>query len=331
MTDTDHEVTFTVSIKGFGEQLMSTNDYSATVVADSLSADGFRLITVEATYPRFVHSELMTHRHFSRNAASSRAIPVGKSIERVRDTPAYPVHWGAEKPGMQPGAELTDAELANVKARWDLARQTMASDAAWLAEWGLHKSLVNRIIEPWSWVTTIITSTDWENFLAQRANSRTDLAQPELARIADLIEGAIDSHRPTLLEEGDWHLPYIDEQDMRAVREHSGATDPVLEPDETAVLRKVSVARCARVSLLNHDGSRELAKDVGLYDKLVGATPMHASPLEHVATPDHTNAQWVDVMDFTHDPPVKVGERHVPRLGNLLGWAQLRHMVEETR
>ena len=45
------------------------------------------LWTFELTYPRYIHSEFMTHRVFSRNASSSRAIPVKRMIEQVRNNP----------------------------------------------------------------------------------------------------------------------------------------------------------------------------------------------------------------------------------------------------
>lgn len=309
-----------------------TLDYSARVIADSLSDDGHRLTTIEATYPRMVHSELMTHRWFSRNAASSRAIPVTKSIERVELSPAYPVHWGQEIKGMQPGAELPPTLLAEVKATWDKAREDALFHAARLVDYGLHKSLVNRIIEPWSWITTIVSSTDWENFFAQRATSRTILAQPELARIADLMEVALDASRPDSLADGyGWHLPYIDDADFEAAEEPARQTGEPLHTATMRLLCQVSVARCARVSLLNHDGTRELAADVGLYDKLVSATPMHASPLEHVACPASWNSQRVPIIDYRDGIPRLVGQRTVPLIGNFLGYAQLRHMVEETR
>lgn len=309
---------------------MSTTDYSAVVIADSINLAGHRLTTLEVTYPRFVHSEFMTHRWFSRNAASSRAIPVKKSIERVRNTPSYPVHWGAEKPGMQPGDSLGDEELRQVKYLWDQARVDMALRAETLTEMGLHKSLVNRIIEPWSWITVIVSSTDWENFFAQRATSRTPLAQPELARAADLMEAAVLNSKPETLDRGEWHMPYIDHEDWLHAADLAPQT--FAEPESAVmVLCKVSVARCARVSLLTHDGKRDLSIDLDLYGKLVSASPMHASPLEHVAHPDPQNAQAVPVVDFRWNRASVVGHRDVPKLGNFLGWAQLRHMVEETR
>ena len=60
--------------------------YSARILLDSLSPSGARLTTMEVRYPRFIHSEMMTHRVFSRNAASSRAIPIKKMIAAGGET-----------------------------------------------------------------------------------------------------------------------------------------------------------------------------------------------------------------------------------------------------
>jgi hypothetical protein len=67
---------------------------TAKVIADSIADGCPRLITLQLRYPRFIHSEFMTHRAFSRNASSSRAIPVERLIQDVIDDPAMPVYWG---------------------------------------------------------------------------------------------------------------------------------------------------------------------------------------------------------------------------------------------
>jgi thymidylate synthase ThyX len=76
---------------------------SAKIIADSISESeyGDRITTFELEYPRFIHGELMTHRLFSRNAASSRAIPINKMMDQVLTAPAMPVEWGLNKSGMQ--------------------------------------------------------------------------------------------------------------------------------------------------------------------------------------------------------------------------------------
>ena len=78
----------------------------AKVICDSISPSGVRLTTLELQYHRFVHSEMMTHRMLSRNASSSRAIPVEKMLKQVAENPAMPIHWGKNQAGMQAREEL---------------------------------------------------------------------------------------------------------------------------------------------------------------------------------------------------------------------------------
>lgn len=268
----------------------------ARVVADSISPWGSRLTTIEATFHRFVLAEFNTHRVFSRNSASSRAIPVRKQLERVRNTPAIPVEWRAEKPGMQGGELLTGADAVEAERQWLIGRNAAVSVAENLLKTGVHKSRVNRVLEPYLWHTVIVTATEWDGFWRQRVSP---LAEPEIRVVAEAMLSAYNLSEPKQLEVDDWHLPYIHEQDW-------WETDAQLD-----LLRKISVARCARVSYLTHDGKRSLDKDIELYERLVSADPMHASPLEHVATPA--------------DP------EHMAPLGNFFGWRQLRHDVEFER
>ena|SRR3990172_10692569 len=106
--------------------------YSARILCDSesiyhkIGEHGNRLTTMEITYPRFVHSELMTHRMFSRNAASSRAIPISKMIEAVERDPVIPVWWGKNQSGMQARKELDSYEKEIAISRWLKARDDAA-------------------------------------------------------------------------------------------------------------------------------------------------------------------------------------------------------------
>jgi thymidylate synthase ThyX len=265
------------------------NEMSATVVLDSISDQGVRLTTMEVTCHRFILAELNTHRAPSRNSGSSRAVPVAKQLDRVRHHPAMPVSWPAECPGMQGGDELSDVDSAQAADLWIQARDNAVAIAESLVELGVHKSVVNRLLEPFSWHTVIISATEWDNFFAQRCSP---LAQPEMREVALLMRSAYLDSRPDELAVGEWHTPYITDEDQS-----------LSEEDRC----RVSVARCARVSYLTHDGRRSVEKDLDLYRSLVGAVPMHASPLEHVATPAQT------------------GETQV---GNFRGWRQLRHIVE---
>lgn len=246
---------------------------SATIIADSVASNGARIVTIECQYPRFIHGEVMTHRVFSRNAMSSRAIPVAKMIEQVRTNPAMPVHWGANQSGMQANAELADKTEA--QQTWKRAARQAADIAEHLAAIGLHKQVANRILEPFQWMRTIITATEWDNFFALRAHPD---AQPEFQALALAMREAMSASAPVPrqwahghCQEG-WHLPYVQEGERKLF--------PV------NLLTKISAARCARVSYLTHDGqSPDVVKDLELFDRLVGSTPLHASPIEHQASP----------------------------------------------
>jgi thymidylate synthase ThyX len=241
--------------------------FSARVLANSLSPENVRLITVEATYPRFVHAELMTHRMFSRNAASSRAIPIETMIQRVLDDPAMPVHWGKNQKGMQAEEELPPVSQFAAKQEWLIARDQAVRHARFMVRLGVHKQIVNRLLESFAWITVIITATEWNNFFKQRCHPD---AQPEIQKIACLIRDAIElDGAPTLINYDDWHLPLIRDEDRA---QFNG-----LE------LCRLATARCARVSYTTHDGLRDPAKDFELYAKLVNSG--HWSPFEHIATP----------------------------------------------
>jgi hypothetical protein len=242
--------------------------YSVRVLADSLAPCGKRLTTFEVTYPRFVHSELLTHRQLSRNSASSRAIPIQRMIRAVIADPVGSVHWGRNQAGMQARAALDGWRLSAAQALWFGARW-FAIVAAWLL-WriGLHKQIANRLLEPWMWITVIVSATEWANFFALRDHPD---AQPEIARIAEMMRRAYVESQPVRLRAGEWHLPFVDEAEAQRVR--SLTLDP----------RAVSVGRVARVSYLTHDGRRDFYEDVKLHDRLRGALPPHMSPFEHVA------------------------------------------------
>lgn len=265
---------------------------SAKVIADSVSRRNHRLTTMEITIHRFVLAEFNTHRAFSRNSASSRAIPVKKQLDKVRTDPAYPLSWPVEKAGMQGGEEMSDMDRALVKEVWDRARDEAVIAAEVLGHLGLHKSVTNRLLEPFMWHTIIVSSTEWDNFFKQRCSP---LAQPEIRAVAELMRGALDASIPTDVAEGQWHLPYV-----HAEEDLSGD-----------VARMCSVARIARVSRENHDtGCVDVKKDIDTYQMLISADPAHASPLEHVATPNPSG------RGLDYNTP-----------GNFEGWEQLRHII----
>jgi hypothetical protein len=234
------------------------NGISAKVVAASVSSVGKKLTTLELRYPRFIHSELMTHRLFSRNASSSRAIPVSKMIEQVKHNPATPIHWGLNQPGMQAQDEQVDTNWAN--NWWGMAAYTARTFAETANEMGLHKQITNRILEPWQFMTTLVSSTEWDNFFAQRISPA---AQPEINELALCMKQAMEgaTYTQTLC-----HLPYI------------RPTDEGLSLDDKM---KVSVARCCRVSYNNLNADSHSFDDIERHDSLLESG--HWSPFEHVA------------------------------------------------
>jgi len=267
--------------------------YSARIILDSMSPSGVRLTTLEARYPRLIHAEMMTHRVFSRNAASSRAIPIKKMIAAVRDEPAMPIYWGKNQAGMSARAQIEGPALEAARAEWQRALDNALASVERLShsDIDLHKQLVNRILEPFSWITVIITATEWSNFFTQRCHED---AQPEIHHIAELMLAAYRESSPHEIALEQWHLPLV-QDDERSM--------------DAATLCKLSVARCARVSYLTHEGTRDIAKDIELYDRLLGGGANgHWSPFEHVATP-------------LVDPRIESG--------NLRGWKQFRKLFAQ--
>ena len=246
----------------------------AEVIEASRNSEGVTLWTIAVTYPRFIHSELMTHRVFSRNASSSRAVPIFKSISAVLRNSAAPVSLGSHKPGMQAGADLKGWRRILTKGAWNAARYA-ALGCAWVAmKAGAHKQVVNRILEPWSHITVLISTTNWANWDALRDHSDADPTIQALAKeIIKARQLAIRNGKVKSLKPGQWHLPYVPQAEL------------LKHGLEKAI--KISVARCARVSYLTHDRkSPDLQKDLALYERLAHHDPMHSSPLEHQATPD---------------------------------------------
>lgn len=235
---------------------------TAKIVADSTFGAG-RITTMLLRYPRFIHAEFMTHRVFSRNASSSRAIPVKRLIEDIQQDPVTPSYWGKNKPGMQAREELEGKALAYVQGFWDDARDDAIKWAKELDAQGAHKQIVNRVLEPFSHINVVVTATDWDNFFALR---RHPDAQPEIKALADVMFGAMVCSEP---KKTSIHLPFISIEEF---------TSP---PAQVAL---ASAARCARTSFLTHDlKDPDWDKDLELANKLIGSEPKHYSPFEHQA------------------------------------------------
>lgn len=270
--------------------------YEAKILADSVAPCGKRLTTMSITYPRFVHSEFMTHRMFSRNAASSRAIPVAKMIREIEDDPVWPVWWGKNQSGMQAAEELDPKAQAEALDWWLNARDNAVADAASLMHLGLHKQIANRLLEPWMWITVIVSATEWENFFHLRCHPD---AQPEVRKIAEMMRDLYRANTPRSVTPDDaipWHLPLISQEDLEY-----WATGEL----QTGDLVKIAVGRAARVSYLTREGKRDPGADIALHDRLLESG--HWSPFEHVACPMRTA-----------EPS-----------GNYIGWKQYRKAFPE--
>jgi thymidylate synthase ThyX len=235
----------------------------AHVLCDSVSLGKTRLTTLRVTMPRFVLAEFNTHRVFSRNAGSSRAISVKRRLAAISANPVLPVEWGIEQKGMQASAQLTqdDADLA--ERIWRAAAQSASWSASQLAELGVHKQVVNRLLEPFSWVDAIVTSTEWDNFFRLRLSSE---AQPEMHAVAAAMREALHASVPTVMPWGGWHLPTITDEDRGAITDFED-------------LCYVAAGRLARVSY--EAVGKSWASDRDLARSLVRSG--HWSPFEHVA------------------------------------------------
>lgn len=260
------------------------------IIADSIMG-GIRITSVQVKYPRFILPQLNTHRAFSRSTASSRAVPTAKLIAMVRENPVVPVHWGANQAGMVAETEMDDLSIKAAKLLWLDAAKEAADRAEAMADMGVHKQVVNRILEPFMWAETIITATEWGNFFKLRI---ADDAQPEIQALAKAIKKAMDESVPVGRI---FHLPYLREDEL----------------DNTqwtyTQKAKISAARCARVSYLNHNKQMSsVDEDFTLADRLIEAG--HMSPFDHQAM-------------------FNSGEKYENENRNFMDWKPYRSILED--
>jgi hypothetical protein len=261
--------------------------YEAKILADSVSTAGVRLTTLQITFPRIILAELSRHRMFSLSVASSRAIPVKKRIEAVINDPFIPEEFGRNQKGMQAGEMLPTSVGQQAAEMWKQQLVSATYTARTLDLLNVHKQWANRVLEPFSWCTAVITATEFNNFFHLRCHPD---AQPEFQKIAGMMRDAMEASTPQPVVSYGWHLPYTD---LRAwfVPGHKHAA-------------LVSAARCARVSYLTHDGKRDTETDLALATKLLAAG--HMSPFEHPATPMDTATEYY---------------------GNFKGWCSYRKLI----
>jgi len=329
---------------------LGKNNIKATVIADSISPTNKRIITFELEYPRFIHAEFMTHRQFSRNCASSRAIPTKKMLQVIQSTPAIPVFWGRNQAGMQANTEndelvkYEDKEY-NVLTFWHMAKESAISFFSALSDANYHKQITNRIVEPFQMIKTVVTATEYDNFFWLRNHS---MAQPEIQELArcmlearklskpverhfltksnniNLLPESVKALMPLerikvellKLEKLSYHFPYLSDEE----REQYDIEDCI----------KISVARCAAVSYRNEDYPLEKCREV--YARLISDSRKHSSAMEHVAQVMKSNVVesikdmktlFLTVPGVTHvDAQLQLWS------GNFQGWIQHRKLIE---
>lgn len=308
-------------------------DISAKVIAHSHNGRGNEIITFELEYPRIIHSELMTHRLFSRNAASSRAIPVKTLIEMVRNEPAMPYRFGANQPGMQDkGVEHDGIVGAGYTGRewWKLAALSAARFAEELAEAGYHKQIANRLLEPFQRMKTVLTATEYENFWWLRVDADAD---PTIEALAIAMHKEYEASEPELLQPGQWHTPYVyHSTDIKGnfagyyILDENGEWPVDLTLEEA---KSISASCCAQVSYRRLNSTKDKALDI--YGRLLTGRKVHASPFEHQATPMQETDGYKNMQEYKCG--WEVGVTHMDRDGdlwsaNFKGWIQHRQLLD---
>ena len=243
------------------------------IIADSTNKEGNRLTTFKLEYPRYIHSELLTHRVFSRNSSSSRAIPVETMIQKTIDNPVEPIFMANQK-GMQADFKLKPYQEEGAIAIWEKAHLQAIESAKLLIKQGVHKQIANRLLEPFSHIAVVLSGTEFENFFKLRCHPS---AQQEIQVLATEMQRCYNKYEPNFVDYGQYHLPFITNKEK-----------DLTESEKIMV----SVARCARVSYYNFEGKNSLEDDARLFNLLVNSG--HMSPLEHIANPSLYKPFWAN-------------------------------------
>lgn len=277
------------------------------------------IITFELEYWRAIHPELLTHRYFSRNAMSSRAVSLKNMESLVRSQETSPIYWGLDQRGMSASNEHEDPSLC-VEA-WDRGRERALKTFNELKDLGLHKQIVNRPLDPYQRIKVVLTTTELNNFFWLRLG---DDVEPNMQSLASMMKDCVDNSPVEELHDDEWHTPYVQHE-----RDFEGNLVYLVEglPVTTKEALAISSSCCAQVSFRTIDNSYNKATSV--YKKLgVGSDKMHASPFEHQAKPIKDCR-----VDFNN--PVITPEEGVTHLdmsgnywsGNFKGFIQHRQLI----
>ena len=307
---------------------------TAKVVCDSINEQGIRLTTFEIEYPRIVMSEFNTHRSVSKNSSSSRAIPVSKMLEHTQTVNLKPVYFGSKKAGMQAGKELVGGDLINAKLFWESALFDAVTWATELDELGVAKEVTNRLVEPFQLVKAVCTATDWDNFFNLRLHPDSD---PNICMLAYKMYQAMQESKPIELKVDEWHLPFVN-VGWNGKGEMCYADDDFnfIELEQAI---KLSAASCASVSYRTEGMTLEKADKI--FDMLIKAEVIHASPFEHLATPiskeiEIENSDYLTVGFINKVGDSNTWQQGITHMnkqgelcsGNLRGYVQYRHLLK---
>lgn len=245
---------------------------------------GKKIATFIVTIPKFLQAQINSHRALSRNSGSSRAIPAKTIRKRVLTDPFIPVEFGKNQAGMRGGEQVSGIKLILANKIWLWARFVPCFFHYLGEKLDIHKEVLNRLIEPWMYTEIVLTGTEWSNFIKLRIDNS---AQPEIQIIAKDIEYLLKTNDPKILKIGEWHLPFISEEEKNEL--------------DSETLKMISSARCARVSYKLYDGTKSnIEKDTALCKRLISYG--HWSPFEHIAGA-------LDTLEQS---------------GNFIGWKQYR-------
>ena len=350
-------------------EVVGKTGVKAKIVAYSVSKSGQRIVTFELEYPRTIHSEVRTHCMLDMNASSSRAIPMKFMRDHVLENTAFPVVLTKNQSGMQ-GRELHDgwidlnviADVYKHKVKtvvnflkgsgaefdeeglrisfnnyikyWVLSAVT--ADHEVLERSGLHKQVVNRLLEPYQYIKTIVTGTEFDNFFNLRFQEDAD---PTIIELANLMAYLYYNTEPEELSWKEWHTPYVlHERDVSGklhyfVRNEAGEKE-YLSGGRDGDAVKVSCCACAQVSYRKLDTSPEKVQRV--YDLLINGGIIHGSAFSHVACPMCSMSASIVDGESVNMPVLpktwQDGITHMDRQGNLWsskfkGWIQYRKLI----
>lgn len=339
---------------------MEKNKISAKIVADSKDHRGNRITTFVLTYPRFIHAELMTHRLFSRNAASSRAIPFKKMVQMIEDDPFIPIAWQKDHKGMQGSEYFTDQYDKSIRnASWLRAKDAAILETKHMHLNGVTKQLCNRLLEPYQWYTVLVTATEFDNFFELRCpkyyyepeekyfKSKKDFSDYWFENFGSGIEEAIEGD-PTIFwlelskSGAEIHIQALAEamwdarnestpKELKAGEWHipfgdkinvSSSTKPISDFIDNLKI-KIATARAARLSYMTFDGEIDYKKDIALHDQLL--TSKHMSPFEHCARVMDENEYVNSIKSCQTDNKVEISYGWC---NNIRGFIQYRYLAE---